>query len=53
MEVATENTIFGDTSIISTLAFGNACVASLKRPETLSCTKCPSASSGSFACATT
>ena len=26
MDVATEKTIFGETSLISTLAFGNACV---------------------------
>ena len=53
MDVATENTIFGETSIKSMAFFWNAEVSSLKRPETLLLMKWPSASNGSFACATT
>ncbi len=51
--VATENTILGDTSIKSIFDFWNSSVSSRKRPDTLFLTKCPSASSSSFACATT
>ena len=53
MEVATENTIFGDTSIKVDGFFWNSEVSSRKRPDTLLFTKWPSSSNGSFACATT
>ena len=44
MAVATENTIFGDTSIRSIFFFWNSEVSSRKRPDTLLWTKCPSSS---------
>ena len=53
MDVATENTIFGDTSIKSRFTLSNSDVSSRKRPDTWVFTKCPSSSTGSFACATT
>ncbi len=35
MDVATENTIFGDTSIKSSFTLSNSDVSSRKRPDTL------------------
>ena len=52
IDVATENTILGDTSIRSTLDLGNSVVSALNLPDTLFLTKCPSASIGSLACTT-
>ena len=53
MDVATENTIFGDTSIKSMERFWKEDVSSRKRPEILLWTKWPSSSKGSLAWATT
>ena len=53
MDVATEKTIFGETSIRSMRLFSNMEVSSRERPEMLSARKCPSSSRGVFAWAIT
>ena len=52
IDVATENTILGETSIRSILFLSNCEVSSLKRPDTFLLMKYPFSSNGSLACAT-